>query len=92
VSATVIAFVGGLFAMGFAVIGLLFLRFWRQTRERLFAAFAVAFWLLAAGQAVTGFLGVGRENEGGAYLLRLAAFVVILGAIVAKNISRGPGS
>jgi hypothetical protein len=88
----VTAFVGGLFAMGFTVIGVLFLRFWRQTRERLFAAFAVAFWLLAAGQAVTGFLGIGHQHEGGAYLLRLAAFVVILGAIVAKNIFRGARS
>ena len=82
------AFLGGLFCMGFAVLGLIFLRFWRRTGDRLFAAFAAAFWLLAAGQGVTGYLGVGRENMSGAYLLRLAAFALILGAIIAKNLSR----
>jgi hypothetical protein len=81
-------FVGGLFCMGFAVIGLVFLRYWRRTREALFAAFAVAFWLLAAGQAVTAFLGVGHENRNGAFLLRLAAFTMILAAIVRQNFSR----
>jgi hypothetical protein len=88
-SPTVPAFVGGLFCMGFAVIGLIFLRYWRRTREALFAAFAVAFWLLAAGQAVAAFLGVGHENQSGAFLLRVAAFTVILAAIVRQNLSRG---
>lgn len=87
-SASAPAFFGGLFCMGFAVIGLVFLRFWQRTRDGLFAAFAAAFWLLAAGQAWTGFLGIGRENQDGAYLLRLAAFCLILAAIAAKNRSR----
>jgi len=46
-------FVSGLIAMGFAVAGLFFLSFWRRTRDTLFVAFAVAFWLLAL--AVAGF-------------------------------------
>jgi hypothetical protein len=86
-SPTMIAFLGGLFTMGFGVIGVLFLRFWARTRDLLFAGFAVAFWLLATGQAVTAFRGLGHENEGGAYLLRLAAFVLILIAILHKNLS-----
>lgn len=40
-------FVSGLITMGFVVAGLFFLRFWRRAGDRLFAAFAVAFWMLA---------------------------------------------
>jgi hypothetical protein len=82
-----IGFLAGLFTMGFAVIGVFFLRFWAKTREPLFAGFALSFWLLAAGQTVTVFRGIGHENHGGAYLLRLAAFVLILVSIVGKNLT-----
>jgi hypothetical protein len=82
------AFFGGFFCMGFAVIGLIFLRYWHRTRDGLFLAFAASFWLLAAGQGVSAFRGLGHEYQGGAYLLRLAAFALILIAIVRKNLSR----
>ena len=36
----------GALAMASAVAGLFFLRFWRETRDRLFAMFALAFWVL----------------------------------------------
>ena len=42
------AFVSGLIAMAYAVAGVFFLRFWRRTRDSLFAAFGLAFWLFAA--------------------------------------------
>lgn len=80
-------FLGGVFCMGFAVIGVMFLKFWRQTGEALFVAFAVAFWLLALSQAITALLGVSHENVAATYLPRLAAFVLILLAIVAKNLA-----
>ena len=41
-------FLHGAIAMGFAVAGLYFLRFWRDTGDRLFAFFAAAFWVFAA--------------------------------------------
>ena len=88
-SVAVPAFFGGLFCMGFAVIGVIFLRFWRRSRDGLFGAFAVAFWLLAGGEAAAAFLGIDGENHEGAYLLRLVAFVLILVAIARKNASRG---
>ena len=35
--------VTGAIVMGYAVAGLFFIRFWRQTRDRLFLIFAVSF-------------------------------------------------
>jgi hypothetical protein len=78
-------FVSGLITMGFLISGLFFLRYWRRTGETLFAAFAVAFWLLAANQALLVFTRTVLEEQSWLYLLRLGAFVLILAAIVAKN-------
>ena len=78
-------FIAGLITMGYVTAGLFFLRFWVRTRDGLFAAFAVAFWLLAANQALAVVAGIPREEQSWIYLLRLAAFVLILLAIVMKN-------
>ncbi|HLM42515.1 MAG TPA: DUF5985 family protein, partial [Myxococcaceae bacterium] len=66
--------------------GLFFLRFWTRTREGLFAAFAAAFWLLALNQALVAISAIPREEQTWFYLLRLAAFLIIIGAIVGKNL------
>jgi uncharacterized membrane protein HdeD (DUF308 family) len=62
-----------------------FLRFWRQTRDTLFLAFAAAF--IIEGLNRISFLFVDRPNEGSPtiYLVRLIAFVLILAAIIRKN-------
>ena len=86
-STTSLAFIGGLLSAGYAVAGVFFLSFWRWTRDSLFAVFAVAFWLMALNQALPVLLGVPREEQGGIYLLRLAAFILIIGAILRKNLS-----
>jgi len=79
------AFVQGFITMGYVVAGLFFLRFFTRTRDGLFAAFAAAFWLLALNQALVGLSAVPREEATWFYLLRLAAFLLIIGAVVAKN-------
>lgn len=79
-------FLSGAITAGFLVLGLCLLRFWTATRERLFLAFAIAFWLMAANQAAPVLFGLARESAGGIYLLRLAAFLVIIVAIVSKNL------
>ena len=43
-----LTFLWGASALGCWVIGLFFLRFWRNTRDRLFAFFAAAFWVLGS--------------------------------------------
>lgn len=78
-------FASGLITMGFLVAALFFLRFWRQTRDGLFAAFAAAFALLAATQALLAFSHVPVEERSPLYLLRLAAFAIIIAAVIAKN-------
>ncbi|EYD76036.1 hypothetical protein Rumeso_02465 [Rubellimicrobium mesophilum DSM 19309] len=82
-------FTSGLIAMGFLVAGLVFLRYWRRTRDGLFAAFAAAFALLSLNQTLLAFSRVPLEERSPLYLLRLAAFAIIIAAILAKNVS-GP--
>jgi hypothetical protein len=78
-------FVSGLITMGFLLSGLFFLRFYVRTRDGLFLAFATAFWLLAANQTVLALFEIPLEERSWVYLIRLAAFVIIIGAIVRKN-------
>jgi hypothetical protein len=79
------AFVSGLITMGFLVSGLFFLRFFMRTRDILFAAFAAAFWLLAANQALLALSNLPVEERSWMYLLRLASFAIIIAAIALKN-------
>ena len=75
----------GMLVTGCAVVGLFFLRFWKQTRDRFFAFFAIAFWILAVHWLVLGLTDPAYEKRIYFYLLRLAAFLLILAAIVDKN-------
>ncbi|MGN6582660.1 MAG: DUF5985 family protein [Rhizobiaceae bacterium] len=75
----------GLISMGFLVSSLFFLRFWKSTRDRLFAAFAAAFLLLAANQSLLTLSHVPLEERSKLYLLRLLAFAIIIAAVIAKN-------
>jgi hypothetical protein len=83
------AFFGGALGLGFLAVAVFFLKFWRRTGDGLFAAFAAAFVLLAANQAVPVLFGIASENQGYVYLLRLAAFVLIIAAVARKNLRRG---
>lgn len=81
--------VPGAIVMGYAVAGLFFLRFWRQTRDRLFLIFAIAFWLLGLQRLALALSADLVEAHTGLYLLRLFAFLLILLAIVDKNSGKG---
>jgi len=78
-------FLYGATVMGAFVAGLFFLRFWRRSGDRLFASFAIAFWLLAVNWALLALTDPANEARWMFYLLRLTAFCVILWAIVDKN-------
>lgn len=84
-------FIVGMVTAGYAIAGVFFLNFWRRTRDSLFLVFALAFWLMALNQSLPVLLGVPREEQSGIYLLRLAAFVLIIAAILRKNMA-GRGS
>jgi uncharacterized membrane protein HdeD (DUF308 family) len=79
------AFLLGVIATASLTAGVFFLKFWRRTRDSLFLAFAVAF--LIEGVNRIGFLFTPHLNEGSPwiYLVRLIAFLIILGAILRKN-------
>ena len=81
----IFSFLSGAITMGFLVAGLLFLRFWRRTREPLFASFAAAFWLLGLGQALLALSGIPDEERSWLYLVRLVAFAIILASVWRAN-------
>lgn len=81
-------FLAGAITLGYAVAALFFLRFWRRMRDGLFASFAAAFALMALTQALAALIELGREEQGWIYLIRLTSFLVIIWAIVAKNLDR----
>jgi hypothetical protein len=78
-------FISGAVAMGFAAAGLFFLRFWKRTGDSFFIAFALAFWLLGLAQCLLTLGAVPVEERSWLYLLRLAAFLLIMGSFWAKN-------
>ena len=78
-------FINGAIAMACAAIGMFFLKFWKNTRDRLFALFAVAFWMLAVDRIIINAIGQTETSSPEEYLPRLGAFLVIIVAIIEKN-------
>jgi hypothetical protein len=78
-------FLSGAVSALFLVAGLFFLRFWKRTRDGLFLAFALAFFLLGIGQGLLTLAVIPDEERSLLYLIRLAAFALILAAIIRKN-------
>lgn len=74
-----------------AVVAVMWWRFWNRGRNPLFLLFAVAFGLLAVNSLVV-VLTSGDAESSPAYLIRLAAFLLIIGAVVAENVRRGSGA
>jgi hypothetical protein len=82
-------FLAGAIVMGFAVAALMFLKFWKRTREGLFLAFSGSFLLLGITQALLTLGDFQDEERSWLYLLRLAAFLLILFAMWWQNRRRG---
>jgi hypothetical protein len=78
-------FLWGICAALSGTAGLLFWRFHRDTRDRLFAMFALSFWLLAAQWVGLALVETAAETRHYFYVLRLIAFLLILAAIADKN-------
>ena len=82
---TLYAFLSGAITAAFVLAGLYFLRFWKRTHDSLFLAFAVAFWLLGLNQALLRLTDMPVEERSWLYLLRLAAFSIIIISVWNKN-------
>jgi hypothetical protein len=79
----------GAIVMASSVVGLLFLRSWRRSRDRLFAIFALAFWMLALHWLGLAIAQPTDETRHYFYVFRLVAFLLIIWAIVDKNRAGG---
>lgn len=81
-----IDFLAGALTLAYVIASVYFVHFWRRTSDRLFLAFAAAFALLAMNQLGVFALGVGDERYNYFYVLRVLGFVLILIAIIDKNL------
>ena len=79
-------FLWGTLAMASAVASLLFLRYGKVTRERLFLYFSAAFLAMTLNWIGLAIIEPNDEHRHVAYLLRLLAFVLILIGIIDKNV------
>jgi hypothetical protein len=80
----------GAIAMGSFVIALFFLRFWRTTRDRFFLYFALSFLIEGVHRIYASNENMGEDSPTH-YLVRLAAYLLILWAIYEKNFPRDKG-
>jgi hypothetical protein len=70
---------------GYLIITVYFFKFWRRLSDRFFLYFALAFLTLAAQRVTLALTPWENEHDTAIYLLRFAAFLLILFAIVDKN-------
>jgi hypothetical protein len=83
-----IQFLSGVFVAITVAIALFFIRFWQRTGDRLFAMLTVAFVVLGLERTILAFGPGLREGRHFVYLIRLAAFALIIIGVLDKNRSR----
>jgi len=81
-----IQFLAGAVTLAYVIAAVHFFHFWHKTSDRLFVSFAVAFLLFALNQFIISVLWAADERNSYAYILRILGFVIILFAILDKNI------
>ena len=84
-SQDVTVFLQGLSSMGAYASGLFFLRFWRESRDSLFAFFGAAFLLLGVSWTLLALIAPAEDTRPYIYGLRLIAFALIICGTVLKN-------
>jgi hypothetical protein len=75
----------GAIAMASSIVSLFFLRFWRDTGDRLFGLFSISFLLLGITRIGLALSPDSIEGSTHWYWVRLLALLIILAAIVDKN-------
>jgi hypothetical protein len=78
-------FLAGAASVSLLVIAMFFIRFWKRTRDRLFLFFASAFLILMLERLIRASMEIETEWAPYVYMVRLAAFVVIIIGVVDKN-------
>lgn len=85
---TTTTFLLGAMAMGCAIAALFFLRFWRSSGDRLFLYFALSFLMEAINRTLFALGEYPRDSQPLYYGIRLASYLLILWAILEKNLAR----
>ena len=78
-------FLQGGAAMGCLVVVMFFVRYWRTTRDRFFLFFVAGFSSFALNWVGLAVVQPSVESTHWFYVLRLAAFLLIIAAIIDKN-------
>lgn len=78
------AFLLGVVATCSLLAGIYFFKFYRETRDRLFLSFALAFTIEALNRTAM-LLGPVNEGRLSTYLVRFLAFSLIVAGIISKN-------
>lgn len=81
-------FLMGVIATSSLVAGVFFLRFWKQTRDVFFLAFAASFIIEGLNRASLLLTKDPTEAHPVTYIVRLLSFLLILAAILKKNYGR----
>lgn len=82
---TLIAFLQAVSATLAWVSGLIFVRFWRESRDVLFLLFGAAFWVMALSWALLALVNPVGEGRPYVYAIRLVAFLLIIAGMIQKN-------
>jgi hypothetical protein len=80
----------GAIAMACLVAALFFLRFWKDTGDRFFLFFSISFFVEGLNRFALAMSGDPNEGRPFFYFVRFLSFVLILIAIVDKNLAKNP--
>lgn len=83
--ANLVSLLVGMVSMASLVAALVFLRYWRKSRDRLFLYFCIAFFIDAAVRVAQGLRPQSDDGDAWLYLPRLATFALIAWGIFDKN-------
>jgi len=89
VRTAIVPFLQTVSATAAVAAGLFFFRFWRESRDRLFAFFGAAFWVLAVSWALLALINPSDEARPYIYAIRLVAFLLMIIGMVDKNRAGG---
>jgi len=78
----------GAIAMASLVAGLFFLRFWKDTKDRFFLFFSISFFVEGLNRFALAMVSDPNEDRSFFYFVRFLSFLLIVVAIVDKNMSR----
>ena len=81
-------FLLGALAMGYVTASLFFFKFWRSSGDRLFLYFALSFLTEAINRTAFALGEYARDDSPMYYGIRLLSHVLILWAILEKNLAR----